>query len=42
MGSLTKYQKSLIVGTILGDGYLRIMPGRQDAFLEINHSFSQK
>lgn len=42
VGSLTKYQKSLIIGTILGDGYLRIISGRKDAFLEINHSFSQK
>ena len=42
VGSLTQYQKSLIIGTILGDGYLRVIPGRKDAFLEINHSFSQK
>ena len=27
---------------MLGDGYLRIIPGRRNAFLEINHSFSQK
>lgn len=27
---------------ILGDGYLRVIPGRKNAFLEINHSFSQK
>ena len=42
VGSLTQYQKSLIIGTILGDGYLRIIPGRNNAFLEVNHSFSQK
>ena len=42
VGSLTQPQKSLIIGTILGDGYLRIIPGRKNAFLEINHSFSQK
>lgn len=42
MGSLTQFQKSLIVGTILGDGYLRIIPGRSNASLEVNHSFSQK
>ena len=42
VGSLTQYQKSLIIGTVLGDGYLRIIPGRKDAFLEINHSFLQK
>ena len=42
VGSLTQYQKSLIIGTILGDGYLRIIPGRNNAFLEVNHAFSQK
>ncbi len=42
VGSLVQFQKSLIVGTILGDGYLRIIPGRKNAFLEINHSISQK
>lgn len=42
VGSLIPFQKSLIIGTILGDGYLRIIPGRKNAFLEINHSFSQK
>jgi hypothetical protein len=26
----------------LGDGYLRQMPNRKDAFLEINHSFVAK
>jgi len=38
VGSLTQYQLSIIIGSILGDGYLRIISGRQDAFLEINHS----
>lgn len=42
VGSLTQLQKSLIIGCILGDGYLRRMPGRKDAFLEINHSFKAK
>ena len=42
VGSLAQFQKSLIIGTILGDGYLRIVPGRKNAFLEVNHSFSQK
>jgi hypothetical protein len=42
VGSLTQEQKSLIIGTILGDGYLRIIPGRKNAFLEINHSANQK
>ena len=42
MGSLTQLQKSLIIGSILGDGYIRIVPGRKDAFLEINHSIKAK
>ena len=42
MGSLTQLQRSVIIGSILGDGYLRIFPGRKDALLEINHSFNQK
>jgi hypothetical protein len=42
VGSLTQFQKSVIIGTILGDGYLRIISGRKNAFLEINHAFNQK
>ena len=42
VGSLTQLQKSIIIGSILGDGYIRIMPGRKDAFLEINHSIKAK
>ena len=42
VGSLTQKQKSLIIGTVLGDGYLRIIPKRKNAFLEINHSAKQK
>ncbi len=42
VGSLTQLQKSVIIGTILGDGYLRIIPGRKNAILEINHSFKAK
>ena len=38
---LNQFQKSVIIGTILGDGYLRIVPGCQDAFLEVNHAVSQ-
>src|SRR5687768_1511232 len=41
-GSLSQIQISVIIGSLLGDGYLRIIPGRRDAFLEMNHSFSQK
>ncbi|OGG86236.1 hypothetical protein A2392_00115 [Candidatus Kaiserbacteria bacterium RIFOXYB1_FULL_46_14] len=39
---LNQFQKSVIIGTILGDGYIRIVPGRQNAFLEINHALSQR
>jgi hypothetical protein len=42
VGSLTQFQKSMIIGSILGDGYLRMFPGRKDVLLEINHSFAQK
>jgi len=42
VGSLTQEQKSIVIGSILGDGYLRIVPGRRDAFLEINHSITEK
>jgi hypothetical protein len=39
---LTQFQKSVIMGSILGDGYLRIIPGRANAFLEVNHSYNAK
>jgi hypothetical protein len=42
VGSLTQLQKSVIIGSILGDGYLRIFPGRKNALLEINHSLKAK
>jgi hypothetical protein len=42
VGSLTQLQQSIIIGSLLGDGYMRIVEGRKDALLEINHSFSQK
>ena len=42
VGSLTQIQKSLIIGTLLGDGYSRIIPKRKNALLEVNHSFAQK
>ena len=42
VGSLTQLQKSVIIGSILGDGYVRIVSGRKDAFLEINHSIKAK
>lgn len=42
MGSLTKTERSIIIGSLLGDGYLRVMKGRSNAFLEINHTYAQK
>ncbi len=42
VGSLTRLQKSIIIGSILGDAYLRILPGRKNAFLEINHSIKAR
>lgn len=42
MQRLTSVQKSVIIGSILGDGYLRVTRGRNDAFLEINHSLKAK
>ncbi len=42
VGSLTQLQKSFIIGTLLGDGYIRQIKGRKDAFLEVNHSIIQK
>lgn len=42
VGSLTKLERQIIVGSLLGDGYMRIIPGRSNAFLEINHSIKAK
>jgi hypothetical protein len=42
VGSLTQLQKSIIIGSILGDGYLRIVHGRKNAFLEVNHAYAFK
>lgn len=42
MRSLTQRQKSILIGTLLGDGYLRIVPGRKNALLEVSHSVKQK
>ncbi len=41
-GSLTQLQKSFVIGTLLGDGYIRRVKGRKNAFLEVNHSIIQK
>lgn len=41
-GSLTQLQKSFLIGTLLGDGYIRQAKGRRNAFLEVNHSIAQR
>jgi hypothetical protein len=42
VGSLTQLERSIIIGSLFGDGYLRIVPGRFNALLEINHTIHQK
>lgn len=42
MGSLTQLQRSIIVGSLLGDGYLRIITGKKNALFEVNHCLAQK
>ena len=32
----------MIIGSLLGDGHLRIFPGRKNALMEVNHSYRQK
>lgn len=39
MGSLTRTQRSIIIGSLLGDGAMRC---KVNALLEINHTFEQK
>ena len=34
VGSLTQLQRSVIIGSILGDGYIRIFPGRKNALMD--------
>lgn len=42
MGSLSLTQYSVILGSIFGDGSLRLAPGRRNALLEVNHSFAYR
>lgn len=42
VGSLTKTECSVIIGSILGDGYLRIVPHRKNALFEIHSSIKEK
>lgn len=42
VGSLTQKERSIIIGSLLGDGYLHIVKGRSNALMEVNHSHTQK
>lgn len=42
VGSLTNREKFIVIGSVLGDGYLRIVPGRKNALFEINSSIKEK
>lgn len=42
MGSLNQVQSSVLNGTLLGDGSLRLAKGKLNALLEVNHSVNQK
>ena len=42
MGSLNQAQKSIIIGSLLGDGTLRLAKGKLNALFEANHSIRQK
>src|SRR3989338_3986605 len=42
VGSLTKLERQIVIGSLLGDGYMRIIPGKSNAFLEVNHSIKAK
>ena len=42
MGSLTQEQKSIIIGSLLGDGSLQLQKGRSNAFLAVNHALAYK
>ena len=42
VGSLTQKQKSIITGSLLGDGSLQLQKGRSNAFLAFNHALAYK
>ena len=39
MGSLNQVQKSVLLGSLLGDGTLRKAKGKKNALFEVNHSY---
>lgn len=42
MGSLSQAQQSILIGSLLGDGNLRLAKGKLNALFEVNHSAKQK
>ncbi len=42
VGSLTSAQRSVLIGSLLGDGALRLRPGKQHALFEVQHSIRQE
>lgn len=42
VGSLTLVQHAILVGSLLGDGALRLQRGKLNALLEVNHAFRYK
>ena len=42
MGSLNQVQKSILIGSLLGDGALRLAKGKRNALFEVNHAIAQK
>ena len=41
MGSLNQAQKSILIGSLLGDGSLRLAKGKRNALFEVNHGIAQ-
>lgn len=42
MGSLSQAQQSILIGSLLGDGTLRLAKGKLNALFEVNHTVKQK
>lgn len=42
MGSLNQEQESIIIGSLLGDGTLRLAEGKLNALFEVNHTIVQR
>ena len=42
MGSLNQIQESILIGSLLGDGSLRLAKGKLNALFEVNHTIKQR